>query len=542
MRGALCVVAVLAIAPAAQAKPTTVAPTVMAKLSGAYTHGKAQALAQRHGLKVLREFPEIGWVELSATPTGRRVARAAAVRSARAVLAGDPAVRRTDGLADGERLGFDAQPADELWTITGLIQTPNGEAAQPSWAYKLANFPAAWDVSTGSVSAAVGVIDSEFFTEHPDLKDKLLPGFNLSPLDTQFGTYRTPDVRGTNADPQFHGTHVAGIVGAATNNVVGVSGAGYNTPIVPVKVNFQSPSIVADVTEAINYVVGRGVVAINMSFGGQQFHPSWQDALSRARAAGVLPVASAANDQLQRPGFTFYPAAMDGVMAVGATTPSDQIAYFSSTGAFVDISAPGDPILSTWDVRIQSNTGAAGYHVEGGTSMAAPMVAGLVALMKARRPDLTPDEVESLIERTAVDKGLPGKDQNYGYGRIDAGAALTAAANYVRPSAAPPAPAPAFAVSRVSFRSRSLRVRSGKLFSVYGTVAPNVAGLRVRLQLRGANKHSFHTVRTVRSRAGGRVVARLRIKKRGKYVLRLGVVATPTVTGSKSKTISVRVR
>jgi subtilisin family serine protease len=545
---------VFAVAPAAQAAQprlpgpapkVTVAPSIMAKLTGRYTHARARALAARHGMRVLREFPEIGWVELRTRRTAGPIARAAATRDARAALRGDAAVARTDGLQGGERIGPAAQPADAIWTITDSIVNPGtqSEIAQPAWHYRIANFPAAWDLSTGGSATSVAVIDSEFWTEHPDLKDKLLPGLNLSPLDTPSGTYRTPDVRGTNADPQFHGTHVAGLVGAATNNVIGVSGAGYNTPIIPVKINFQSPSIVADVTEAINYATSRGPVAINMSFGGQAFHPAWQDALSRARASGVLPVASAANDQLQRPGFTFYPAAMSGVLAVGATTPSDQIAFFSSTGAFVDVSAPGDPILSTWDERIQSNF-AQGYHVDGGTSMAAPIVSGLVALIKSRRPDLTPDEVEAIITGTAVDKGLQGKDQNYGWGRIDAGRALAAAAAFQR--AAPPAPAPVaaptFVASKVRFSSRSLVVRRGKLFTLYGRVQPAVAGLRVRVQLRRKGKKAFRTIATVRSKSGGRVVARLRIRKGGKYALRLGVVSTGTIVGSKSGVISVRVR
>ena len=545
---------VFAVAPAAQAAqprlpgpaPTvTIAPSIMAKLTGRYTHARARALAARHGMRVLREFPEIGWVELRTRRTAGPIARAAATRDARAALRGDAAVARTDGLQGGERIGPAAQPADAIWTITDSIVNPGtqSEIAQPAWHYRIANFPAAWDLSTGGSGTSVAVIDSEFWTEHPDLKDKLLPGLNLSPLDTPFGTYRTPDVRGTNADPQFHGTHVAGLVGAATNNVIGVSGAGYNTPIIPVKINFQSPSIVADVTEAINYAAGRRPVAINMSFGGQAFHPAWQDALSRARASGVLPVASAANDQLQRPGFTFYPAAMSGVLAVGATTPSDQIAFFSSTGDFVDVSAPGDPILSTWDERIQSNF-AQGYHVDGGTSMAAPIVSGLVALIKSRRPDLSPDEVEAIITGTAVDKGLQGKDQNYGWGRIDAGRALAAAAAFQR--APPPAPAPVaaptFVASKVRFSSRSLVVRRGKLFTVYGRVQPAVAGLRVRVQLRRKGKKAFRTIATVRSKSGGRVVARLRIRKGGKYALRLGVVSTGTIVGSKIGVISVRVR
>jgi hypothetical protein len=211
----------------------------------------------------------------------------------------------------------------------------------------------------------------------PDLKDKFLPGFNFNPLDTQFGTYRTPDVKATNAQETFHGSHVAGLVGAATNNVIGASGAGYDTPVIPLKINVNSPSIVQDVTEAFNYAIAQQPAAINMSFGGTGYNPSWADALAVARARGIVPVASAANDQQQRPGFTFYPAAFPGVVAVGATTPSDQIAFFSSTGAFVDISAPGDPIMSTWDpCDPNPNRNGHLYEVDGGTSMAAPIVSG----------------------------------------------------------------------------------------------------------------------------------------------------------------------
>ena len=299
-----------------------------------------------------------------------------------------------------------------------------------------------------------------------------------------------------------------------------------------------------DVAEALNYAIGVSPAAINMSFGGTQFNPSWADALARARSAGIIPVASAANDQQQRPGFTFYPAAHNGVIAVGATTPSDQIAFFSSTGAFVDISAPGDPILSTWDRRLQSNIGAAGYFVDGGTSMAAPIVSGLVALIKSRRPDLTADEIEGLIEATAVDKGLAGKDQNYGYGRIDAGRALAAAAAYVRPAPpAPPAPVDTRPRTKVRLNTlASLRVRHNRLFTVKGTITPHMAGLTVRIQIRRSGASTYHTIKSTKSKAGGKVSVRIKIKKRGRYALRLGVVTTAIVVGSKSNSISLRVR
>jgi subtilisin family serine protease len=255
-----------------------------------------------------------------------------------------------------------------------------------------------------------------------------------------------------------------------------------------------------------------------------------------------VPVASAANDQQQRPGFTFYPAAFPGVVAVGATTPSDQIAFFSSTGAFVDVSAPGDPIMSTWDPRDPQHLNVL-YNIDGGTSMASPIVAGLVALIKAKRPDLTPDEIEGLIEATAVDKGLAGKDQNYGYGRIDAGRALAAAVAYVRP--APPAPAPVDTRPRTRVRLNtlaSLRVKRNRLFTVKGTITPHIAGLTVRVQIRRSGASSYRTVKSTKSKAGGKVSVRIRIKKKGRYALRLGVVTTGIAVGSKSNSISLRVR
>lgn len=550
---AAALIAALAIVPAAGANPlgkaraVAVRPTVLVKLHGHYSRAKADAVAARHGMRVYRELRNIGWVLL----TPRRVSsgpitRVAALRSATAALDRDPAVAKTDGTKPGQRISATNQPADEIWTLTQSFQNPatQSEIAQAPWHWKVANFPAAWDYSHGSAQVPVVVIDSEFFIEHPDLKDKFLPGFNFNPLDTQFGTYRTPDVKATNAQEVFHGTHVAGLVGAATNNVIGASGAGYDTPIVPLKVNFKSPSIVQDVAEALNYAIAQHPAAINMSFGGTGFNPSWADALARARAAGIVPVASAANDQQQRPGFTFYPAAFPGVVAVGATTPSDQIAFFSSTGSFVDVSAPGDPILSTWDPRDPQNPNVL-YNIDGGTSMASPIVAGLVALIKARRPDLTPDEIEGLIEATAIDKGLAGKDQNYGYGRIDAGRALAAAVAYVRP--APPAPAPVVVDSRARTKVKlntlsSLRVKRNKLFTVKGKVTPRIAGLTVRVQIRRSGASTYHTIKSTKTKSGGKVSVKVRIGKRGRYALRLGVVTTGSVVGSKSPSISLRVR
>jgi subtilisin family serine protease len=473
---AAALVAALIVAPAAgAAKPqaatlkraTAVRSTVLVKVHGRYTRAKAEAVAARRAAQ-----HRLGAAHPPRVSSGP-ITRTAALRSAWAALDRDPGVADTDGTRPREHFGVTEQPGDALWTITDSIFNPTtqSEIAQPAWHWRIANFPAAWDYSHGSPQVPVVVIDTEFYIDHPDLKDKFLPGFNFNPLDTNSGTYRT--------------------------------------------------------------------------FGGTGYNPSWADALARARAAGIVPVASAANDQQQRPGFTFYPAAFPGVVAVGATTPSDQIAFFSSTGNFVDVSAPGDPVLSTRDPVLAQSNYVQGYHVDGGTSMAAPIVSGLVALIKARRPDLTADEIEGIIEATAVDKGLAGKDQNYGWGRIDAGRALAAAVAYARP--VPPAPVPVAVDSRARTKVRlttlaSLRVNHNKLFRIKGTVTPHIAGLTVRVQIRRSGASSYRTVKSTKSKAGGKVSVRIKIKKKGRYALRLGVVTTGSVVGSKSSSISLRVR
>jgi serine protease len=204
--------------PSAPQKPAAVRPTVLVKLDGRYTRARADAVAARHGMRVYRELRNIGWVLL----TPRHVAsgpitRAAELRSDWSALSNDPSVARTDGTRPGEHFSESDQPADAMWTLTQSFQNPatQSEIAQAPWHWKIANFPQAWDYSHGSPQVRVAVIDTEFYIDHPDLKDKFLPGFNLDPLDTQFGTYRTPDVRATVAG-KFHGTHVSGLVGAAT--------------------------------------------------------------------------------------------------------------------------------------------------------------------------------------------------------------------------------------------------------------------------------------------------------------------------------------
>jgi subtilisin family serine protease len=402
--------------------------------------GTAADIAERHGLKVLRAFPQIGWAEVSLGDDPDATLDA---------LNADTDVLGVDSGRDDEEFRPQFQPRDTIWTANLQIPFGGGGVTLP-WNYTIANFPAAWDVTRGAASTVVGVIDSEFDTEHPDLKTKFRTGYNVNSGTT---AYHTGDVRATSCS-EMHGSHVAGTIGAATDNNMGTSGAGFDVTLLPVRAsfNFQTGAgatdakFVADVTEGLLWIADRRPVAVNMSFGTTRPHEALRAAINYAYSKGVTLVAAAGNDQQRQPGVAHYPASYPNVIGVAATTPNDDVSSFSSNGDYVDVAAPGEPVFSTWDNRCAGdyNDGANQYNAISGTSMAAPMVAGLVGLMKTVRPDLTPAEVETILTRTARDLGSAGRDPQFGAGRIDANAAVVAAKAYVRPvPPAPPAPPPA---------------------------------------------------------------------------------------------------
>ena len=321
---------------------------------------------------------------------------------------------------------------------------------RPDWHWVESAFYPAWDVTKGGGSV-VAVIDSEFATDHPDLQAKLA-GQPLN-LDSKSSSYRSSNVK---ADAQgiFHGTHVAGIIGAQTDNGIGVAGACFDCTLLLYRVNTTGmpgtgasnldQTFVENLTDALREVATSKARVVNMSLGTRRDHAPLRDAINFAASHGKVLVAASGNDQQKYPFSAHYPAAYDNVIAVASTRPNDQISPFSSQGDYVDIAAPGEPIMSTWSQDDQQPPPEGGdvaqnerYAATQGTSMASPMVAGLAALMLDVRPDLTPGEVEALMKQSARKLGSA---QAFGAGRIDALAAVNAAKNYVRP--APPASAP----------------------------------------------------------------------------------------------------
>ena len=282
---------------------------------------------------------------------------------------------------------------------------PNDSYYSSQWHLPKINAPSGWDITSGSESIPIAIIDSGVDPDHPDLAGKLITGYNFLGSNTD-----THDVLG-------HGTAVAGTAAAMTNNITGVAGIACDNPIMPLVVlNSSNYASYYDISRAITYAVDHGVKVLNISIGGSSSSSTLQSAADYAWNKGALIFASAMNNNTSTP---YYPAACNHVVAVSATTSTDTKASFSSYGTWVDISAPGASIYTTKD--------GGGYGYWSGTSFASPLTAGLAALIWSINPSLTNTQVYDILTQNADDLGTLGFDQYFGFGRINALKSLLAA-------------------------------------------------------------------------------------------------------------------
>jgi subtilisin family serine protease len=282
---------------------------------------------------------------------------------------------------------------------------PNDPSYIAQWHLRRIGGPLAWDLSTGSESVVVAVVDSGVYPHHPDLAPKLVPGWNFVKDNAD-----TADVLG-------HGTGVAGAVAAATNNGIGVAGVSWGSRVMPlVAVNSGDYAAYSDIAAAIQYAADHGVRVINVSIGGPNSSITVQKAVDYAWNKGALVFAAAMNRGVSEP---YYPAACARAVAVSATDSNDRLASFSNFGEWITLAAPGTGILSTAD--------GGGYSYWNGTSFASPIAAGVAALILSVNPALTNEQVLAILKNTAERSG-PSPDSYFGWGRVNASRAMLAAA------------------------------------------------------------------------------------------------------------------
>jgi len=306
------------------------------------------------------------------------------------------------------------------------------------WGPQKIEAPLAWDYSRGSPDVVVSIVDWGVDLQHPDLATNLWTNpdeIANNGVDDDRNGY-IDDVYGwdfanDDNDPQDdygHGTHCAGIAAAATDNGVGIAGVGFNSRIMAVKVGDGTTGLAAysDIAYGIMYAADNGAKVISLSLGGYAYSSFLEAAVNHAWNAGCVLVGAVGNNNVSDP---FYPAAYNNVIGVSATDQNDVRASWSNYGSHVAVAAPGVSIYSTY-----WNKGST-YARMSGTSMAAPHVAGLAALLFAQDGTRSNADVRSLIEESADDLGNPGWDQYYGYGRINAFRALGTVSTVVEPAA-----------------------------------------------------------------------------------------------------------
>jgi len=339
------------------------------------------------------------------------------------------------------------------------IFTPNDPSFGSQWGLTKIQAPLAWDITQGDTTVVIAIVDSGVETGHPDLAANIWSnpgetGLDGSSNDKRFnnidddGNGYVDDWRGwdfggadynnvvpdNNPNPtgsnNAHGTHVAGIASAATNNGVGVAGVGFKCRLLPVKTSADNDTrapgglgyIIAGY-EGVAYAAFMGADVMNMSWGGSGGSQFEQDIVNYASQQGTLIVAAAGNENSSSP---HYPSSYANVISVAATNSSDIRSSFSNYGVDVDVCAPGSSILST----VYQST----YSVWDGTSMASPFVAGLAGLVKSVHQGYTGLQLGELVRMTCdnIDGINPSYAGLLGRGRINANRAVSESPSAVR--------------------------------------------------------------------------------------------------------------
>jgi thermitase len=450
--GSIVLFASLATSVGAAANPSTVPAFVPGEIIVGFmpgTPGQAKAEAHRQsGGRALRSLDAIHAV-LVEVGSGNMPASIAMYENNPNVRYAEPNYLRplvlpNEGNDPPPPIGLGIDYLEEQWALDNhgqaffydqLTGAPGAIVGTPGADIGAA---AAWDLSTGSSAVTVAVLDSGVDCDHVDLAGKCLENINLGPSSTL-----TDDIG--------HGTHVAGIIAANTDNGIGVAGVGWNTTLAAIKVcyeifdpffGFIGVCDAAASAAGMIHAADMGYQVVNMSYAGPTVSQAEADAAAYAWANGVVLVAAAANDYSPN---AMYPAAFPEVTAVAASDWHDNLAAFSNFGSWVSVAAPGVTIFSTMPYAacaLPADDPDGCYGWQSGTSMASPVVAGAAALVWAHMgPGATNDQVRNAIEVNADANGVMG--QNFlawtANGRLNLFSALTNGGTPPPPPPPPPA-------------------------------------------------------------------------------------------------------
>ncbi len=396
---------------------------------------------------------------------------ASALRSLSTTVAG-LAGAAVEGRFDEAGLAFVEVPADEVEEAAARLAATAGVryVELPVPIYPFSNDPyrhlqwnldtvgaeRLWPVSRGT-GVTIAILDNGFYPNHEDLARNVVGQYDAGDQKSSAAA--------TNPSCGTHGTHVAGIAAAVADNGRGIAGAAPGAGLYLIDLDYETrpgcPMDSFSLVRGLQHVMGDGTPRaeiVNMSLGASgDLGQGVRDALVAAEAAGLILIGSAGNTACARGQDTFvpvsYPAAYPEVWAIGATDPNDERACYSHVGGELLLMAPGgdssvsadreDGIFST-DREPAARRDI--YSWMEGTSMASPLVAGVVALLKGAVPDATPDEILQALIDTATDLGPSGFDYEYGHGLIDAPAALDALTEGAEPPPPPPPPPPVHVV------------------------------------------------------------------------------------------------
>jgi subtilisin family serine protease len=420
----------------------------------------------------------------------------------------------------------------------------SASAADPrrgeQWGLEMVKGPGAWSTSTG-VGAVVAVIDTGVQASHPDLGERLLPGYDFVGDD--------PIERGDEdddpSDGDGHGTHVTGIAVANRDNGEGIAGVAPGAKVLPIRVLDDNGEGYADDTiKAIEFAIEKGVHVINLSLGDYLplqsalfADPAYENALERAVDQGIVVVLAAGNNGLPR----CENPQVEGIVCVGAVDPRGQRSAFSSFGQEVDLMAPGGSAAGGSSEDVLSTYKGSAYASVAGTSQATPHVAAVAALLVSL--GVRGQDAAARIVSTAADAGMPGTDMQYGAGIVDAAAAVEGLGTPPPPDPGDPEPPPPAAIGSYTtaktVRAGAIRKRGFRVACKAARPGPCVVKVRYRNRKIAAGRAD------VPAQIATRVTARL--NPRGKRTLKalrrkIRVRMTIALPGEAARTLRITVK